>query len=93
MFYTILGAFYKLRSKYVISYRVSFEKQPSSEIQHYVVEFNRRFGVISSLHLLHPDFLLGLLSDSEDGGYMFLRNVGWLKPDYTTLYPRRQNSS
>jgi hypothetical protein len=24
---------------------------------------------------------------------MFLRNVGWLSADYTTLYPRRQKSS
>jgi hypothetical protein len=32
---------------------------------------------------------IALISDSEDGGDMFLRNVGWLSPDYTTLYPRR----
>jgi hypothetical protein len=43
--------------------------------------------------LLHASFSLGLLSDPDDGGDMFLRNVGWLSPHYTALYPRRQNSS
>jgi hypothetical protein len=31
----------------------------------------------------------GLFFDPEDGGDMFLRNVGWLSTDYTVLYPRR----
>jgi hypothetical protein len=26
--------------------------------------------------------------DPEDGGDMFLRNVGWHSTDYTALYPR-----
>jgi hypothetical protein len=34
-------------------------------------------------------FLAGLFSDPENGGDMFLRNVGWLSTDYTALYPRR----
>jgi hypothetical protein len=29
----------------------------------------------------------------EDGGDMFLRNVGWHSTDYTVLYPRRWYSS
>jgi hypothetical protein len=33
-------------------------------------------------------FFLGLF-DPENGGDMYLRNVGWLSTDYTTLYPRR----
>jgi hypothetical protein len=31
--------------------------------------------------------------DPEDGGDMFLRNVGWHSTDYTALYPRRWYSS
>jgi hypothetical protein len=31
--------------------------------------------------------LLELFFDPEDGGNMFLRNVDWLSPDYTTVYP------
>jgi hypothetical protein len=53
--------------------------------------------------LLNADFLLGLLFDPADGGDMFpfhpedesnvsLWKVGWLSPDYTVLYPRRQYS-
>jgi hypothetical protein len=33
------------------------------------------------------------LFDPEDGGDMFLRNVGWNSTDYTALYPRRWYSS
>jgi hypothetical protein len=35
-------------------------------------------------NLLHTGFLLALLFDTEDGGDMFLRNVGRLSTDYTT---------
>jgi hypothetical protein len=42
---------------------------------------------------LHAGFLLGLFSDPEDGGDMFLQCVGRLPTDYTVLYPRRNNSS
>jgi hypothetical protein len=42
---------------------------------------------------LHTCFLLGLYFDPEDGGDMFLRNVGSLSTDYTALYPRRYCSS
>jgi hypothetical protein len=34
-----------------------------------------------------------LFFNPEDGGYLFLRNVGWLSTDYTALYPRRWNPS
>jgi hypothetical protein len=32
--------------------------------------------------------LPGLFFDPEDGGGVFLRNVGWLSVDYTALYPK-----
>jgi hypothetical protein len=32
---------------------------------------------------------IGLLFDTEDGGCMFLCNVGKLLPDYTASHPRR----
>jgi Na+/glutamate symporter len=38
--------------------------------------------------LLHA-VLLGLLSSSEDGDDIFLRNVGGISTDYTASYPRR----
>jgi hypothetical protein len=38
-------------------------------------------------------FLLGLLFDPDDGGNMFLLNVGEPLPDYTTLYPRSHHPS
>jgi hypothetical protein len=41
---------------------------------------------------VHAGFLLDLFFDLEDGGDMFLRNVGLLSRDYTALYPRRQYS-
>jgi hypothetical protein len=43
----------------------------------------------------HVDVLFGLFFDYEDGGDMFLRNIGWHSTDYTALYPERHqcNSS
>jgi hypothetical protein len=41
----------------------------------------------------HAGFLLGLLVDPDDGGDVFLRNVGWLSTGYIAFYPRRHNSS
>jgi hypothetical protein len=43
--------------------------------------------------LLHAGFLLGLHISPKYGSDNFLRNVGWLSPHYTELYPRRQTSS
>jgi hypothetical protein len=57
---------------------------------------NRRFGGTFRLHLqgLRADwFLLKYFSDSEDGGDMFLRNVGCNSTDYMASYPRRWYSS
>jgi hypothetical protein len=36
----------------------------------------------------HAGFLLDLCFDPEDGGDMFLRNVGWFSTDYTALHAR-----
>jgi hypothetical protein len=44
------------------------------------------------LLLFYASFLLPILFDPEEGGDMFLRNVGWLATDYLALYPRRHNS-
>jgi hypothetical protein len=41
----------------------------------------------------HAGFLLGLFFRPEDGGDIFLRNVGLILTDYTALYPRRYNCS
>jgi hypothetical protein len=37
--------------------------------------------------LLYAGFLIGAFFYPEDGGKMFLRNVGWVSTDYTALYP------
>jgi hypothetical protein len=37
--------------------------------------------------------LLGLFFNREDGGDVFLWNIGWLLMDYMELYRRRQNFS
>jgi hypothetical protein len=39
---------------------------------------------------LSDRFTLGLLVDTEDEDYIFLRNVCWFSADYTALYPRRE---
>jgi hypothetical protein len=57
--------------------------------QLWTILISRTWG---SCHL-HASFLLGLIFNPEDGGKIFLRNVGWLAVDYTGLYPRRQRSS
>jgi hypothetical protein len=61
---------------------------------------NRRFGGTYRLHLqgrrskyachlLICWFLLNYFFYPEDGGDIFLRNVGCNSTDYTALYPRR----
>jgi hypothetical protein len=42
-------------------------------------------------YLLHADFFLGPFFDPEDGGDVFLCNIGRLSTDYTSLYPRSKN--
>jgi hypothetical protein len=67
------------------------------------LKVNRRFGrtcslylqgrISSSCYLLHAGFLFGLIFDTEDGGDIFLRNVGCLSTNYTALYLRWETSS
>jgi acyl-CoA thioesterase len=47
----------------------------------------------SACYLLYAGLLLGLFFDPEEGGYMFVRNIGSLSMDYTALYFRRWNFS
>jgi hypothetical protein len=47
----------------------------------------------SCFYWLHVGFLLGLLFFPEDGGDMFLLNVGRLLTDYTALYPFKMELS
>jgi hypothetical protein len=71
-----------------------------------LLKVNQRFGGTYRLHLqgrkisrallatcFHAGFLLCSFYDLEDGGDMFLRNVGWLSTDYMSLYPKRWYSS
>jgi hypothetical protein len=82
---------------------VGFEVLTEMVVQSFVLgynavlslKFNWHFGATCSFHLqgfacclLHASFLLGLLFNHEDGGDMFLRNIGWLSTDYAALYPR-----
>jgi hypothetical protein len=53
----------------------------------------RRLAVYSACHLLTCWFLLKIFFDPEDGGDMFLRNVGCISTDYTASHPRRWYSS
>jgi hypothetical protein len=45
----------------------------------------------SACWLLHVGFFLGSHFDLDDGD-TFLQNIGWFSVQYTTLYPRWQNS-
>jgi hypothetical protein len=56
-------------------------------------ESQRWKQAVGSSHLLSSAILLGLFLDPEEGGDMFLRNVGRLSTDYNALYPRIYKSS
>jgi hypothetical protein len=48
---------------------------------------------MNDLMLILLYVLIRLQIDPDDRSDMFLRNFCWHLPDYTALYPRRQNSS
>jgi hypothetical protein len=59
---------------------------------------SRRFGGTYRLQVCSPPAITPVscsayFFDPENGGYMFLRNVGWHSRDYTALYRRRWYSS
>jgi hypothetical protein len=54
---------------------------PVKNKQHFLGTYH--FHIESSNYsLVHTDFLLGLLFDSEDGGSIFLQDTGQLSMDY-----------
>jgi hypothetical protein len=56
------------------------------------VESSRVEEFIFQIRLLVDDLLLGLLFHPEDGGNMFLRNVGGIQPNYTPLLPQEDRT-
>jgi hypothetical protein len=50
-------------------------------------------ATVPECYLIYACLLPGLLFNPEDGGDMFLRNVGWLSPEYMAVHHRRCNSS
>jgi hypothetical protein len=48
----------------------------------------KRAASEATCYLLHDGFLLGLFFDPEDGGHIFLRNIGRFSTDNTSFYPR-----
>jgi hypothetical protein len=51
--------------------------------------FRRKISIALIASCFHADFFLDLFFYPEDGGDMFLRNVGRLSTDYMALCPRR----
>jgi hypothetical protein len=51
----------------------------------YSVESQLKFQSLPACYLLHSAFLLGLFFDPEDGGNMFIQNVGSLSTDYSVI--------
>jgi hypothetical protein len=88
-FYTIYvkePLFFKFWIGKYLSARSVFIDDRKMEVFEWITQW------ITFSYLLHASFLLGLF-DPEDGGDIFLRNICLLSTDYTTLYPRSQNSS
>jgi hypothetical protein len=67
--------FLQFTFKDVMSFRDKFNVV-RSEVLTEVVMKSSLFCDISACYLLHAGLLLGLFFDTEDGGDLFLRNVG-----------------
>jgi hypothetical protein len=65
--------------------------QPGESQQTFRRNISPTFSVSKSLLPVSCWFLVCLLFDRDDGRDMLLWNVDRLSPNYTALYPRRQN--
>jgi hypothetical protein len=76
---TLSYAEFEILTAVVMKSSILWDTRPCSQLK-----LKRRFG---GKCRIHPDFLLGLFFDTEDGSGMFLRNVGLLSIDYMASYP------
>jgi hypothetical protein len=59
----------------------------------YIFRVEKQARQETSMKQVVSRIIIRLDFDPEDGGYMFLRNFGWLSADYTALHARMRNTS
>jgi hypothetical protein len=74
----------KLTNNYSLCYYIGLE---------ILVAAGVRSSIWRTAEPLHATFSLVLYFDHEDGGGIFLRNIGWISPNCTTLYLEDNSSS
>jgi hypothetical protein len=62
----------------------------TSTSEFFSLEYNAVYSFESQPMLA---FFLWLLFNPKVGGYIFLRNFGWISSVYSKIYPRRYNFS